>query len=85
MKYRVLILPVAQNDHNAIPSPWYESIEERLLALAENPRPPGCKKLKDSEGDWRIRVGIYRVLYNIDDSRSTVTILRVRHRKDVYR
>ena len=85
MRYRVLILPVAQKDHNAIPSPWYESIEERLLAMAENPRPPGCKKLKDSEGDWRIRVGVYRVLYNIDDSRSTVTILRIRHRKEVYR
>jgi len=84
VKYRVLILPVAQKDHNAIPSPWYESIEERLQALAENPRPPGCKKLKDS-GDWRIRVGVYRVLYNIDDSRSTVTILRIRHRKEIYR
>jgi mRNA interferase RelE/StbE len=85
VRYRVVILPVAQKDHHAIPSPWYESIEGRLLALSENPRPPGCKKLKDSDGDWRIRVGIYRVLYNIDDGRSTVTILRVRHRKDVYR
>jgi mRNA interferase RelE/StbE len=56
-----------------------------MLALAENPRSPGCKKLKDSEGDWRIRVGVYRILYNIDDSRSTVTILRIRHRKEVYR
>ncbi|HKV61038.1 MAG TPA: type II toxin-antitoxin system RelE/ParE family toxin [Candidatus Acidoferrum sp.] len=84
MRYRVLILPVALKDHETIPSPWYESIEERLLALSENPRPLGCKKLKDS-GDWRIRVGAYRVLYNIDDSRSTVTILRIRHRKEVYR
>jgi mRNA interferase RelE/StbE len=84
VRYRVLILPVAQKDHNAIPSPSYESIEERLQALAENPRPPGCKKLKDS-GDWRIRVGVYRVLYSIDDSRSTVTILRIRHRKEIYR
>jgi mRNA interferase RelE/StbE len=84
VRYRVVILPVAQKDHNAIPSPWYESIEERLLALSENPRPPGCKKLKDG-GDWRIRIGVYRVLYNINDSRSTVTILRIRHRKEVYR
>jgi mRNA interferase RelE/StbE len=85
VRYRILILPVAQKGHNAIPSPWYESIEERLLALAENPRPLGCKKLKDGEGDWRIRVGVYRILYNIDDRTTTVTILRIRHRKEAYR
>ena len=85
MKYRVVILPVAQKDHNAIPSPFYEQIETKMLALADNPRPPGCKKLKDTEGDWRIRVGVYRILYAIDDSHSLVTILRIRHRKEAYR
>ncbi len=85
MRYRVVILPVAQKDHNAIPSPWYESIEGRLLALSENPRPPGCKKLKDSGGDWRVRVGVYRILYDIDDSSATVTVLRIGHRKEIYR
>ena len=85
MKYRVLILPVAQKDHNAVPSPAYEQIEQRMLALAENPRPPGCKKLKDTEGNWRIRVGVYRILYEIDDSRATVTVLRIGHRKEIYR
>ena len=76
---------MAQKDHKAIPSPWYESIEERMLALAENPRPPGCKKLKDAGGDWRIRVGVYRILYEINDSSATVTVLRIGHRKEVYR
>jgi mRNA interferase RelE/StbE len=85
VKYRVVILPVAQKDHNAIPSPFYEQIETKMLALADNPRPPGCKKLKDTEGDWRIRVGVYRILYAIDDSHSLVTILRIRHRKEAYR
>jgi len=85
VKYRVLILPVAQKDHNAIPSPSYEQIEQRMLALAENPRPPGCKKLKDTEGTWRIRVGVYRVLYDIDDSSVMVTVLRIGHRKEIYR
>ncbi len=85
MKYRVLILPVAQKDHAAIPSPSYEQIEQRMLGLAEDPRPPGCKKLKDTEGIWRIRVGVYRILYDIDDSSATVTVLRIGHRKDVYR
>jgi mRNA interferase RelE/StbE len=85
VKYRVLILPVAQKDHNAIPSPSYEQIEQKMLALAENPRPPGCKKLKDTERNWRIRAGVYRILYDIDDSSATVTVLRIGHRKDTYR
>ena len=85
MRYQVLILPVAQKDHNAIPSPSYEQIEQRMLALAEDPRQPGCKKLKDTKGSWRIRVGVYRILYEIDDTRSLVTVLRIRHRKEAYR
>jgi len=56
-----------------------------MLALAEDPRQPGCKKLKDTKGSWRIRVGVYRILYEIDDTRSLVTVLRIRHRKEAYR
>jgi len=56
-----------------------------MLALAENPRPPGCKKLKDTERTWRIRVGVYRILYDIDDSGATLTVLRIGHRKEIYR
>jgi mRNA interferase RelE/StbE len=85
VSYSVVILRVAQKDHNAIPSPSYELIEQKLLALAENPRPPGCKKLKDAAGSWRVRVGVYRILYDIDDAHSLVTILRIRHRKEAYR
>lgn len=85
MRYRVLILPVAQGDHSAIPSPSYEQIEQRMLAFAENPRPPGCKKLKDTEGTWRTRVGVYSILYDIDDSSATATVLRIGHRKEIYR
>lgn len=85
MRYKVLILPVAQKDHDSIPTPFYEQIEQRLLALAENPRPPGCKMLNDSEGTWRMRAGVYRILYDIDDERFAVTVLRVRHRKEAYR
>jgi len=85
VKYTVFILPVAQKDHGTIPSPFYEQIAQKMLALADNPRPPGCKKLKDSEGNWRIRAGAYRILYEINDARSLVTVLRIRHRKEAYR
>jgi len=56
-----------------------------ISALASDPRPNGCKKLKGSEGElWRIRVGDYRVVYFIEDEIELVDIQRVRHRKEVY-
>jgi mRNA interferase RelE/StbE len=58
----------------------YEAIER----LQEEPRPPGCRKLSDREG-WRLRVGDYRVIYEIDDEQRTVTVLQVGHRRDIYR
>jgi mRNA interferase RelE/StbE len=85
VNYTVVILRRAQKEHLAIPSPAYELIEERLLALPGNPRPPGCKKLKDGGGVWRVRVGDYRILYEIDDARALVTVATICHRKDVYR
>jgi len=64
-----------------------ENIRNRLAphvsALAENPRPAGSKKLK-GEG-FRIRVGDYRILYEIDDEASRVLVVRVGHRREVYR
>ena len=85
MNYTVVISRRAQKEHLAIPSPSYELIERHLIALADNPRPPGCKKLKDRDVAWRVRSGTYRIIYEIDDSRSLVTILTICHRKDVYR
>ncbi|MFI5092124.1 MAG: type II toxin-antitoxin system RelE/ParE family toxin [Candidatus Acidiferrales bacterium] len=85
MNYTVVILRLAQKEHLAIPSPTYELIEHRLLALSGDPRPPGCKKLKGAEAAWRIRAGDYRILYEIDDARAVVTVATICHRKDVYR
>jgi mRNA interferase RelE/StbE len=55
-----------------------------LEKLASNPRPPGCKKLKGGDKEWRIRVGDYRVVYTIDDANSLVEVTRIRHRSEVY-
>jgi mRNA interferase RelE/StbE len=56
-----------------------------ISALATDPRPKGCKKLKGSEDElWRIRVGDYRVVYFIEDEIKLVDIQRTRHRKEVY-
>jgi len=56
-----------------------------IQALATKPRPPGCRKLAGSKNDWRIRVGDYRVVYEIADQIRIVRVNRVRHRREVYR
>ena len=78
------MLPRAQKELAAVSSPQFEAIEARMLALQDDPRPPGCQKLTKREG-WRIRIGDYRVIYEIDDARNFVTILRVGHRREIYR
>ena len=61
-----------------------QRIMVRIRALATNPRPPGCEKLSGLER-YRIRQGTYRIVYEIQDSRLIVLIVKVAHRKDVYR
>ncbi len=53
-------------------------------ALADNPRPDGCKKLKGNNGYYRIRVGDYRIIYDIEDDILYIEILHMKHRKDAY-
>ena len=59
-------------------------LREAIFALAHEPRPQSSRKLTGREG-WRLRVGDYRVLYDIDDVKQTITIVHVGHRRDVYR
>jgi len=67
-----------------LPTGIYERVDRAILALTDDPRPPGCTRLRGRD-DWRIRVGDYRIVYGIDDRRRTVEILHVAHRRDVYR
>ena len=83
MIYTLTVLPRAKRELSKIDSPHFEAVSENLLALGENPRPQGCKKLRGRNG-WRIRVGDYRVIYEIDDATETVIVLNVGHRKDIY-
>ncbi len=85
MSYNVVITRRARGELEAIPSPSFEMIEEKLKTLADNPRPAGCKKLKGTERAWRIRAGDYRVVYEIDDAARVVTVIKIGHRSDVYR
>jgi mRNA interferase RelE/StbE len=69
---------------DALDDALFGRIDKRILALGSNPRPTGCKKLKGYKDQWRIRIGDYRVIYIVNDSRKTVTVTHVAHRREVY-
>jgi mRNA interferase RelE/StbE len=83
MIYRISILRRAQKELEQLPSEHYQRVRDAIRHLASNPRPTGCLKLTGREG-WRIRVGVYRVIYDIDDNQRLVTVLNVGHRRDIY-
>ena len=62
-----------------------DRLRTALLALADNPRPQGTVKLRGEEDLYRVRVGQYRIVYTVDDTAVTVLIVKVGHRRDVYR
>jgi len=85
-KYRLLIKPSAAKEIEAIDQ---KKDRQRIVAgirlLADDPRPPGCEKLAGEGDRYRIRVGRYRVIYSVGDGELLVVVVRVGHRKDVYR
>jgi mRNA interferase RelE/StbE len=84
MKYSLFILRQAQKELASLEKTDYQKIKEAILRLADNPRPSGCSKLVGREG-WKIRVGNYRVIYEINAQKKEVIVLHVGHRRDVYR
>ncbi len=83
--FEVLLERSAEKDLRRLTSRVHEQVIDRIAALAKNPRPSGCRKLSGGENDWRIRVGDYRVIYEIADVIRVVRVRRIRHRRDVYR
>jgi mRNA interferase RelE/StbE len=83
--YRVFLERAAEKDHNRLSSEIHDRVITAIRGLASDPRPPGCRKLSGSKHDWRIRVGDYRVVYEIADEIRIVRVNRVRHRREVYR
>lgn len=84
MKYAVLIERYAQKQIMKLDKKIIPIIKVAIVALADNPRPYGYKKLK-GEDAYRIRVGDYRVIYEIDDGKIIITVVSVGHRKDIYK
>jgi mRNA interferase RelE/StbE len=82
--YDVVLASSAEKELKRLSSQLIARMIGRLESLASNPRPPGCKKLKGGDREWRIRVGDYRAVYTIDDTKLLVEVTRIRHRSEVY-
>ena len=85
MTYQIEISARAAKQLKKLSSEIRERINHKILELAENPRPSGVVKLENTDNKYRIRVGNYRVLYEIEDYVLIVKVVRVGHRRDVYR
>jgi len=86
MAYEVGFKPSALREVRKLDEVTRRAIISAVELLADNPRPDGCKKLKGESNLYRIRVmGNYRIIYDVQDRRLIVTVVKVGHRRDVYR
>jgi mRNA interferase RelE/StbE len=83
--WQIVLKPSAKRELARLPVVLTERIERTIDALAADPRPPGVKKMQGAANLWRVRVGDYRIVYEIHDRKIVIVVLRIAHRKDVYR
>ena len=84
-EYEIILRPAAQRDLRKIKEPSRTRIITALKGLKEQARPKGVRKLAGQANEWRMRVGDYRILYEIIDSEQIVHIFRIAHRREAYR
>lgn len=82
--YKLFLKKSVQKDFDSIPKKDLKKILSRIESLSEDPRPHGCEKLTGQER-YRLRQGRYRIVYSIQDDELTVWIVKVAHRKHIYR
>jgi mRNA interferase RelE/StbE len=84
-RFEIEVTRSAEKRLRALPRNDQKRLAKAMLALSENPRPRGARKLSGYEDIYRIRVGNYRVLYSLEQGRLVILILKIGHRSDVYR
>jgi mRNA interferase RelE/StbE len=85
LAYRIEFAPRAQRDFKALDGSVRRRIARRIDSLADNPYPPGIKKIEGEEELYRLRVGDYRILYQVRGQVLLVLIVGIGHRRDIYR
>lgn len=84
MAYQIIIKPSAQKDLDKLPDKEVIRLASKIILLSKDPRTIGTQKLMEQEG-YRIRIGNYQVLYEIDNSAKSFFVFRIKHRKEVYK
>ena len=84
-RHEVVLSPKAEKQLDELPTPLRRRITEAVEGLESKPRPHGVKKLTGAENLWRIRVGDYRIVYTIEDDRLIVLVVKIGHRRKIYR
>ncbi len=84
-RYHVEVARRAVKSIAKLPRAEQQRVRAAIDLLADEPRPPGCTKLAGEDSVYRVRVGDYRILYEVIDARLVVHVVRVGHRRDVYR
>jgi mRNA interferase RelE/StbE len=82
--YRILVDRAAANEIRSLPRNVRDRVRTRIRGLAEDPRPPACRKLRGYVDLYRVRIGDWRVIYRIDDASRVVTIEYAGHRSSAY-
>ena len=85
MTYSVTLAPAAVRQLRKLDATARRRVQASVELLAVQPRPPGAKKLVGGSGEWRVRTGEYRIIYEIHDNALLVLVLAVGHRRDIYR
>ncbi|MGC1305987.1 MAG: type II toxin-antitoxin system RelE/ParE family toxin [Phormidesmis sp.] len=85
MKYTVIISKPAAKQIDKLPKTVKFRVATQIKSLATTPRPSGVVKMKSYVNQYRVRIGVYRVLYEIDDDQTAIKILQCRHRRDAYK
>lgn len=85
MSYAVRVSPAATRQLRKLDPPTRRRMQAVIELLADNPRPPAATQLVGGRGEWRVRVGDYRIVYEIGDAELVVLVLRLGHRREIYR
>lgn len=85
MNYAIIVTKSIQKDLDNLPNEIKDRVYAKISQLSDNPRPDGVTKLKGYENEYRVRIGDYRVRYEILDKNKTVLLLQCKHRREVYR
>jgi len=83
--YEIYLESSAEKDLRKLPHEQINNIAEKIKVLSKSPHPKGAKKLKDSNNFWRIRIGSYRVIYEVNQVSKKINIYKIKHRKDAYK